>query len=52
MLHACVRRFDVTGAAQIFFGTKHGLRFFINCVFQKKQTTTRTLASFFLLYIL
>ena len=25
MLHACVRRFDVTGTVGNFLGTKHGL---------------------------
>ena len=25
MLHACIRRFDVTGTVEIFLGTKHPL---------------------------
>ena len=39
MLHACVQRFDVMGTVEIFFETKHGLRFLERRV---KSTTTKS----------
>ena len=31
MLHACVKRFNVTGTVEIFFGTKQGLSITPQC---------------------